>query len=110
MSNFVILSRIYPNKKETQTINKIFKYAYHIYSQLFNEVNLIFQNYKEELKNNKRWEKYKLLKKLKFNEYLLQERMKKHRRRYEQYVDSTIWQKNPSKPLLLSMWKNWVYF
>ena len=93
MSNFVILSRIYPNKKETQTINKIFKYAYHIYSQLFNEVNLIFQNYKEELKNNKRWEKYKLLKKLKLNEYWLQERMKKHRRKYEKYVDSTIWQK-----------------
>ena len=52
MSNFVILSRIYPNKQETQTINRIFKYAYHIYSQLFNEVNLIFQNHKEELKNN----------------------------------------------------------
>ena len=93
MSNFVILSRIYPNKQETQTINKIFKYAYHIYSQLFNEVNLIFQKHKEELKNNTRWEKYKLLKKLKINEYGIQERMKKHRRDYEQYVDSTIGQK-----------------
>ena len=101
MSNFVILSRIYPNKKETQTINKIFKYAYHIYSQLFNEVNLIFQNYKEQLKNNKRWEKYKLLKKLKLNEYWLQERMKKHRRNYEKYVDSTIWQKIAS-----NLWKS----
>lgn len=101
MSNFVILSRIYPNKKETQTINKVFKYAYHIYSQLFNEVNLIFQNYKEQLKNNKRWEKYKLLKKLKINEYWLQERMKKHRRNYEKYVDSTIWQKIAS-----NLWKS----
>ena len=101
MSNFVILSRIYPNKKETQTINKIFKYAYHIYSQLFNEVNLIFQNYKEELKNNKRWEKYELLKKLKINEYGIQERMKKHRKNYEKYVDSTIWQKIAS-----NLWKS----
>ena len=101
MSNFVILSRIYPNKQETQTINKIFKYAYHIYSQLFNEVNLIFQNYKEELKNNKRWEKYELLKKLKINEYGIQERMKKHRKNYEKYVDSTIWQKIAS-----NLWKS----
>ena len=101
MSNFVISSRFYPNKKEIQTINKIFKYAYHIYSQLFNEVNLIFQNHKEELKNNKRWEKYKLLRKLKLNEYGIQERMKKHRRNYEQYVDSTIWQKIASH-----LWKS----
>ena len=101
MSNFTILSRIYPNKQETQTLNKIFKYAYHIYSQLFNEVNLIFQNHKEELKNNKRWEKYKLLKQLKLNEYWLQERMKKHRRRYEKNVDSTIGQKIAS-----NLWKS----
>ena len=101
MSNFVISSRIYPNKKETKTINKIFKYAYHVYSQLFNEVNLIFQKHKEQLKNNTRWEKYKLLKKLKINEYWLQERMKKHRRNYEKYVDSTIGQKIASH-----LWKS----
>ena len=71
------------NHKEITHWNKIFKIAWQSYSCLFDEINPIFKNNKQNLN----------LKELQLREYDLHSRIVKYKKNYEEFLDINTCQK-----------------